>query len=167
MTLEEKYKLLATHLSYNPDNGIFTWVTAPSKYHARVIGTRAGTQFSDGYRYIKFKRSVVAESRLAWLMVKGYLPDMVDHENLVRSDNHFSNLREATVTDNNRNRTKQSNNTSGYKGVSLHKATGKFAARICVNKQRIPLGYFDTAEEAHQAYIKASEEHHGEFARHA
>lgn len=42
--------------------------------------------------------------------------------------------------------------TSRYKGVSLHKRTGKWTARITVNGERKFLGYFSTEIEAHRAY---------------
>jgi hypothetical protein len=45
-------------------------------------------------------------------------------------------------------------NTSGYKGISLYKATGRWAACIYVNKKRIHLGYYKTITEA----VKAREE---------
>jgi len=43
----------------------------------------------------------------------------------------------------------------GYKGVYLNKATHKFMARIIMNGKKKHLGYFDTAEEAHNAYCEA------------
>jgi hypothetical protein len=51
----------------------------------------------------------------------------------------------------------KSNNTSGFKGVSFHKGTGKWQARITFNEVEYPLGYFDTAEEAAAARQKALE----------
>ena len=46
------------------------------------------------------------------------------------------------------------NNTSGYRGVSLHKITNKWSAIIGVNKKKIKIGYFKTAEEGARAYDK-------------
>ena len=48
----------------------------------------------------------------------------------------------------------QKNNTSGYRGVSLHKNTNKWSAIIGVDKKKIRIGYFKTAEEGARAYDK-------------
>lgn len=45
--------------------------------------------------------------------------------------------------------------TSLYKGVSWHKSTNKWQARITVNGKRINLGWFSTEEEAHEVILKA------------
>ena len=42
----------------------------------------------------------------------------------------------------------QSNNSTGVKGVSFHKASGRYHARIQRNGKVTSLGYFDTIEEA-------------------
>lgn len=52
------------------------------------------------------------------------------------------------------------NNKSGYRGVSLNKRTNRYAADITFKGKRHHLGEFDTAEEAHDAYLKAKEELH-------
>ena len=57
------------------------------------------------------------------------------------------------------------NNKSGYRGVSFDKARKKWVSRIVINYRQNVLGYFDSVEDAVAAYNRASEEHHGEFAR--
>ena len=52
------------------------------------------------------------------------------------------------------------NNKSGYRGVSLNKRTNRYVADITFKGKRHHLGEFDTAEEAHDAYLKAKEELH-------
>jgi len=56
-----------------------------------------------------------------------------------------------------------SKNTSGFKGVSLNKRTGKWVASIGMQKVKYHLGSFDEKEEAALAYAEAKEQIHGEF----
>lgn len=88
---------------------------------------------------------------------------MVDHINHNPLDNRKSNLRVCTNSQNNMNKGKQSNNTSGYRGVDWHKQNNKWHARIHVNKRKIHLGYFDTKEEAIEARKQAELEYFGEY----
>lgn len=81
-------------------------------------------------------------------------------------DNRRSNLRIATTaTEQCCNQRKRKDNKSGYKGVHFHKDSGKWETSISVNKKRIQLGLFHTAEEAYAAYCAAATKYHGEFAR--
>lgn len=88
----------------------------------------------------------------------------VDHINGNKLDNRKSNLRLCNRRQNLQNRTKQSNNKSGYKGVVYDKSRARWKAEIGYNGKRKHLGRFDTAEEAYAAYCKAAELYHGEFA---
>lgn len=89
----------------------------------------------------------------------------VDHINGDRLDNRRSNLRPANDSQQQANRRKNRNNTSGYKGARYHKAAGRWIAEIQVQGQRHHLGLFDTAEEAAAAYQQAAAVHYGEYAR--
>lgn len=73
--------------------------------------------------------------------------EMVDHINGNSLDNRRSNLRLATHKTNGQNRSKQRNNTTGFKGVNKYR-NGKFRASIVVNRKSIHLGYFSSAMEA-------------------
>ena len=59
----------------------------------------------------------------------------------------------------------KSTNTSGYKGVSFRSDTKKWQASLMKNYKKISLGCYETAEEAHKAYLKGAEKHFGEFAK--
>ena len=56
----------------------------------------------------------------------------------------------------------QSNNTSGAKGVTRNKKTGRWHAKIGVNGSVKHLGYFATVDEAIVARTAAEREHWGE-----
>jgi len=47
--------------------------------------------------------------------------------------------------------------TNPYKGVSFHKRIGKWVAQIAVNRKAKQLGYFNTAEDARDAYLEMKE----------
>lgn len=89
----------------------------------------------------------------------------VDHINGDTLDNRRANLRLATNAENLRNRGKNKNNTSGYKGVTWDKYRQKWQARIKVNGKLLDLGRFETAEDAARTYDESARELHGEFAQ--
>ena len=156
---------LRSLLHYDPETGVFTWLVNKSNVKA---GSTAGKHAANGYWRIKLDGREYPAHRLAWLYMKGTWPSgVVDHINMNKIDNRFDNLREASFAQNQHNRTEQSNNTSGYKGVSRFKNTGRWRADIMLNGKSHYLGSFDTAEDAAIAYDMAASELHGSFARNA
>ena len=89
----------------------------------------------------------------------------VDHINGDTLDNRRTNLRLASVKENNRNMKIPRHNTSGYKGVSFDKKKGKYRASIYVDNKQKFLGYFDDPKQASFAYDAAAIKFHKEFAR--
>lgn len=139
------------------------------KKNVRGKRIKAGDQagYVDGqYMEIGIDRKYYKLHRLAWFYVTGAWPkNDIDHINQDGLDNRFENLREATRAQNRCNVGKTIKNTSGWKGVSWHRAQEKWVARIGVGKKRISLGYFEDIREAAEAYIFAALELHGEYAR--
>lgn len=88
----------------------------------------------------------------------------VDHINGNRLDNRRANLRIVTAAQNQWNRGRPANNTSGCKGVTKHK--GRWVARIQYNGLRKHLGAFVSLEEAYEVYCLAADLAHGEYANH-
>ena len=88
-----------------------------------------------------------------------------DHRDGNGLNNRQENLRTATPSQNRCNQKLLDRNTSGMKGVSPHKASGKFQASISINKKQRHLGLFLTKEDAAAAYAEASAELHGAFGR--
>jgi hypothetical protein len=87
----------------------------------------------------------------------------VDHINLNKIDNRRINLRVCSKQQNAMNRDIHISNKSGYKGVCYHKRNKKYMASITKNKKKICIGYFSSAQEASEAYKKASIDIHGEY----
>lgn len=138
-------------LHYDPLTGKFTNI-------ARRQGTKLGAEVGSlnkvsGYLIICIDYKHFYAQRVAWLYMTGEWPeDEVDHENGVRSDNRWKNLRPATRAEQMQNLSKRSN-ACGFIGVFVDKQ--KFAARIATGGKRYNLGNFPTAAEAHAAYLAA------------
>lgn len=80
-----------------------------------------------GYYAVNYMGKRMKVHRIAWCLYhKKDIPDgmHIDHINGIRNDNTINNLRLASIHDNQQNRGKNKNNTSGYKGVCLHRKTG-------------------------------------------
>ena len=145
-------------LDYDPDTGVFRWKIARQ---SRRIGTVAGGTSGNGYRQIMLYGKMYKVHRLAWLFVHGEFPTGdLDHVNRDRQDNRIANLRIASKSENQWNRSLDKDNTSGFMGVSWHKKDKKWRARIQAHKKNRHLGNFDTPEEAHEAYLAAKNELH-------
>ena len=89
----------------------------------------------------------------------------IDHKNGDGLDNRRTNIRPCTVSQNRANIDRAKNNKAGFKGVHLHKRTGKWRAVIRLNKRSIHLGLFHDRAEAARAYNAAAAQYFGEFAR--
>ena len=79
--------------------------------------------------------------------------DCIDHINGTRLDNRIANLRITTHQGNHHNHTKA-------KGYCWNKQNKKYEARIGLNYKNINLGYYDTEEEAKQAYLEGKKKYH-------
>lgn len=77
----------------------------------------------------------------------------IDHRDTNGMNNRWLNLRDIPHAINMQNSRKaRSVNRSGLLGVSAHK-NGRFRATIVVGGRQKHLGYHDTPEQAHQAYV--------------
>ena len=149
---------LRANYHYGPETGIWTRLST-----GKIVGA---IDVSNGYRYFYLRGVRVWEHRGAWLYMTGAWPaNEIDHRDRNRSNNRWSNLREATRQQNAANGPVMPHNKIGLKGVSLCKATGRYRADITVSKRRFNLGRHDTPEAAHEAYRRAATEAFGEFAR--
>lgn len=143
-------------LHYDPATGIFTWLKGQD------AGRQAGTRDPRGYIKISIDGRRYYGHRLAWFYVTDRWPDPeADHEDLNKSNNRWANLREATPSQNRCNRRA----VRGLKGASLHNSGTGWVSQIKKNGRVHYLGFFETEELAHAAYVRAISQHHGEFGR--
>lgn len=156
---------LKSQLHYDPETGVFTRASVPFGSHAKV-GDVAGSLHHTGYIRIYVFGKCYAAHRLAWLYMTGKWPkNLIDHKDMNRTNNAFTNLRDCTKSQNLMNTKKSKANKSGHKGVSWHKATKKWMTAITVQGKSIYLGVFNSAEDAAMIYKNYAKSLHGEFYR--
>lgn len=150
-------EILIAQMSYCPETGEFT----------SVHGNKIGYLCKDGYIQITLADGSQRKAhRLAWLYMTGKMPSgILDHIDGDRTNNKWDNLREVTYSQNAMNSRFRKNNTSGYKGVSFDKRLKRYEAYIWKENKKRSLGFYRNPEEAYDAYLKASEVMHGEYAR--
>jgi hypothetical protein len=154
-------------LDYKPRSGLLIWKKrfdiAPLA-NSRV-GKIAGFMASDGYIYVQINNKWYLAHRLAWVIMKGEWPkNDIDHVRAPKTNNKWSNLREATTQQNTRNTKKRASNTSKFKWVSWDKSKKCWVARIRDGKTHLNLGRYKTPEEGYAVACKAAKKLHGKFA---
>jgi len=150
-------------LHYDPETGVFTSRVFRSRC---PVGKEVGSTRLDGYCELTIDRQRYLAHRLAWLYVYGYLPGYIDHIDCNPSNNRISNLREVTRTQNQRNMSIGTSNTSGAKGVAWDKSRNKWIVNIRYDGRSKHIGRFDNFDDAVNAVRRARDELHGEFANH-
>lgn len=162
---------LRSILEYDYQTGGFKWkyrMDAPPEVNSSRAGKGAflGSN-SYGYKIGYINKKQYLAHRVAWCIYYGEWPESdIDHINMDKSDNRIENLRLADRGQNMRNTGLRSDNTSGYKGVSFYKPTGKWKAQIKIPHGKVKnLGYYPTAEDAAEVYASAVKRYYGDFGR--
>lgn len=149
--------VLRSYLRYEPDTGKLYWLKFAST--RALPGWEAGHLEKNGYRRVTLARLRVPAHRIAWAMTHGRWPAAeIDHRNGNRDDNRIANLREATHSENCRNRRA----IKGRKGVWPYRWGWRTAIYAC--GKRTYFGPFKTQAEAAEVYRAQSEKLFGEFA---
>lgn len=171
LTAEAVRKLL----NYSSETGEFRWKARPdvsnfasTRAHAiwntRYAGRIAGSIAVVGYVTIRVIDRAYLAHRLAWLYVHGQWPaGEIDHINGDKLDNRLSNLRDVSGQTNHENvRTRPTNASALPLGVHFltRKVTKPFSASIRLDGRSKHLGYFDTADQAHAAYVAMKRKAH-------
>lgn len=152
--------------SYNPTTGEFIrkidvfslpWTKKAS------AGDVAGTPTKKNGWVISIDGLQCKAHHLAWFLVYGNWPVLIDHKDGDRMNNAISNLREVTVLVNTQNmrRAMCTNKSSGLLGVSACRSRiNPWKSQIRIDGEIKHLGSFPTKEAAHAAYVAAKRIHH-------
>lgn len=118
---------------------------------------------SAGYKQIMVDGTTYLWHRLSWFYMTGAWPkEDIDHINRDRLDNRWCNLREATRSQNLFNKSVKINKV-GLRGVSYHKASKLYQARVCRNGKEAWRQFFDCPAAAHLSYLVMADKIFGEF----
>lgn len=173
---------LAACFALHGYSGTLTWRERPAshfegrKYPAERVAAQWNRKFAgrpagcprkcDGRWVVEIGDVAFLRSRVIYVLA-GMGPDpgelRIDHWSGDETDDRPSNLRPATQAQNLRNAGLRTSNTSGYPGVSWHKARDKWRARIKVDGREKHLGVFDLKTDAIARRRAAELEFFGEF----
>ena len=159
-------------LEYNPITGELTWLCRPDakpEWNTRYSGKIAGTLTKNGGIQVRItldgEFNLYHAHRIAWALIKGSWPNhRVDHEDCDPSNNAWLNLRAATCSQNNANRSSVAGAVP-YRGVYFMRFKNKYAAQIKKDGKWHWLGSHLRAEDAARAYDAAAISLFGMFAK--
>ena len=119
-----------------------------------------GTINGRGYFVFKFIHKMYRSHRVIYFLCTGIDPEekIVDHIDTNPLNNKISNLRLATHKQNQDNRKKSKNNSSGVTGVYWHKCQNKWRSAISKNNRTIILGAFDKSDKDKAIAVRVAAE---------
>ena len=156
---------LKSLLSYSPENGSLTWkyrdvsmfrdsTNQTASAACNGFNTAYGGQpalvcvGNHGYRHGVIQRVRYLAHHVCWAIHTGeWANEEIDHINGDRLDNRIANLRAVSRSENCKNLSMRSDNTSGHTGIDFVKKRNKWRARIG-NEQ---IGYFESISLAIEA----------------
>lgn len=148
-------------LHYDKDTGHLHWIE--EGVYQRPVGTVAGCRCRDGYIRITIDGKKYAAHRVAYALVNGHFPSLIlDHINGVKDDNRWGNLRDCNYKQNSFNAKRRTVTSTGVKGVSKCRKTGKFVVRVGHENY----GVYKDLELAELVAQEVRTKLHKEFANH-
>jgi hypothetical protein len=123
----------------------------------------------NGYYYVNlYKNKAMTHKKNHRLVIAAFLGNTenklcTDHIDRDRLNNNISNLRYATYSENNQNRSKCKNNTSTCTGVSFYKNLNKWRVLINLNGKQAHVGYYANFDEAVTSRKEQEVIHYKEF----
>ncbi len=118
-------------------------------------------QKTNGYIWAEHNHKKIYLHRLILNLCKRNV--YADHINHNTCDNRRENLRPATNSQNQMNRDKPKQNTSGVKGVYWHKNKQKWQANIQVDNKLLYLGIFPSKQDAIKARKDAEKKYFNQY----
>lgn len=133
--LSSKYDTnLSKYLAYDPTSPSgLRWIAKTSKNSHINVGDKAGSlDQSNGYWTIHAFEEHYKVHRLIWFFVHGEIPEgfEIDHIDGNRQNNRIDNLRCVKREINQRNRSKNKNNSTGYNMISYYEGFNKRGTEI-------------------------------------
>lgn len=148
-------------LSYDPETGYLRWRV--SRGNPVKAGDMAGSLMKAGHLQMNIDGGRYLVHRVIWLYVYGEWPQhLIDHIDGNPTNNRISNLRDAPrqINQQNQRRARSDNKSTGLLGAYYNKRARRHFSSIGLNGRAVHLGYFDTAQEAHEAYLTAKRRLH-------
>ena len=162
-----------SYLKWNNDRPISHFASAESyeMWKIKAAGKQIINLNTDGY-YIVYTNTIndkvtrFKAHRIVYAIANNtnnFQNLQIDHIDCNKLNNNPQNLRLATNRQNQYNRGKPNNNTSGHKNIYFHKKLKKYTCSIRINKKQTHIGIFDSLESAIEARDKKIKEIAGEF----
>jgi len=162
--------------AYDEDQGRLIWCIRPKShfkggagwhnFNDQFAGHLAGSPNKNGRIIVKLNGQSYRAARLIWALHVGHMDfPYIDHIDGNPANDRLFNLRPATPTQNAQNRSLVSGNSSGVCGVTWHKPSKKWWARITLNGKTRSLGLYADKTNAIQRVIEARIVLFKEFAR--
>jgi hypothetical protein len=156
-------------IDYNPETGEFFWAaTCMEALPSRQTGQRSPgapvkwSPHSTGYQQVRLgcRYGSHLAHRLAWLHETGSMPPkgyVLDHENGIKTDNRYDNIRIATQAQNMANSLRVTQTKRGLPRGVVPRGN-HFHARIKHKDRLIYSRVFTTPEEAGEEYVRMKTE---------